>query len=126
MSDTTISGVIHKMFETQKISESFSKREIVIKTDEPYPQLIPVQFTNKNIDKLSRYKEGSDVVVSYNLRGKEWQSKFFVSIDGWRIENGAFGSSNQAQKEEDSIAKNGDFSAPQTSNNQADGDDLPF
>jgi hypothetical protein len=126
MADTTISGTIHKMSDTQKISESFSKREIVIKTDEPYPQFIPVQFTNKNIDKLSRYKEGSDVVVSYNLRGKEWQSKFFVSIDGWRIENGAFGSSSQSQKEEDSIAKNGDFSAPQMFESKADETDLPF
>ncbi len=119
MADTTIIGVIHKIFDTQKISESFSKKEIVIKTDEPYPQYVPVQFANKNIDKLGKYKEGQSVVVSYNVRGKEYNGKYFVSLDGWRIENGAFDHSTQEQREENSIDRSNTFT-------EGAGDDLPF
>ena len=119
MADTTITGVIHKIFDTQKISESFSKKEIVIKTDEPYPQYVPVQFVNKNIDKLSTAMEGKTVTVSYNLRGKEYNGKYFVSCDGWRIENVSFSASSQEQKEEEAIDKSNSFT-------EGTGDDLPF
>lgn len=86
MSETsTIKGLVHKIMDTQQISDKFAKKEIVIKTDGEYPQFVPIQFVNKNIDKLDNITTGSTVVVSYNLRGNEWKDKYFVSLDGWQI-----------------------------------------
>jgi hypothetical protein len=82
---TNISGVVHKMFPTEQLSEKFSKRVIVIKTEGEYPQLIPIQFTNKNIDKLDKITTGQFVSVGYNLRGNEYKEKFYASIEGWMI-----------------------------------------
>ncbi|MDO7601176.1 MAG: DUF3127 domain-containing protein, partial [Schleiferiaceae bacterium] len=39
-----LSGTIYRLSEAQDISEKFRKREVVIKTDDQYPQTIPVEF----------------------------------------------------------------------------------
>ena len=69
----------------------FRKRELVVTTDEQYPQMIMIEFIQDKTDLLSNYKVGQDVKVSINLRGREWinpqgEAKYFNSIQGWRIE----------------------------------------
>jgi translation initiation factor IF-3 len=73
------------------ISEKYKKREVVVVTDEQYPQSIMIEFTQDKCDLLNLYKEGDSVKVSINLRGREWVnpdgiSKYFNTIQGWRIE----------------------------------------
>jgi hypothetical protein len=50
-----------------------------------------VEFTQDKCDLLNNYNVGEDVKVSINLRGREWvspqgETKYFNSIQGWRIE----------------------------------------
>jgi translation initiation factor IF-3 len=64
---------------------------LVVTTDEQYPQHIMVEFTQDKCDLLNNYNVGEDVKVSINLRGREWvspqgETKYFNSIQGWRIE----------------------------------------
>lgn len=85
-----LSGTIKKLFETQQVSPTFRKREVVIETDENYPQVIMCEFTQDRADIPSRYNEGDKVTVSINIRGREWtnregETRFFVSIQGWRM-----------------------------------------
>jgi translation initiation factor IF-3 len=73
------------------ISATYKKRELVVVTDEQYPQSIMVEFAQDKCDLLNLYKEGDSVKVSINLRGREWVnpegiSKYFNTIQGWRIE----------------------------------------
>ena len=91
MTEQTITGVIYKIDETQQVSEKFSKRELILKTSGDYPQYIPVQFTNKNIDKLNAINKGQEVTIHYNLNGRLWNSpkgeeKCFCSLDGWKVD----------------------------------------
>ena len=80
-----IKGKIERVSEIQVISDKFSKQEIVVQTDDKYPQSVPIQFTNANISKLSGVKVGDAVTVQYNVSGKEYQGRYFVSLDGWQI-----------------------------------------
>ena len=69
----------------------FRKRELVVTTDEQYPQMIMIEFVQDNVDILNKYKVGQDVKVHINLRGREWinpegVAKYFNAIQGWRIE----------------------------------------
>ena len=85
-----LSGTIKKLFETQQVSPTFRKREVVIETDENYPQVIMCEFTQDRADIPSRYNEGDKVTVSINIRGREWtnregETRYFVSIQGWRM-----------------------------------------
>ena len=74
------------------VSDKYKKREVVVVTDEQYPQSIMIEFAQDKCDLLNKYKEGDNVKVSINLRGREWVnpegiSKYFNSIQGWRIES---------------------------------------
>mgnify|MGYP003399057217 FL=1 len=78
------------------VSASFKKRELVVVTDEQYPQSILLEFQQDKCIILDNYKVGEDVKVGINLRGREWvnpqgESKYFNTIIGWRIERSAAG-----------------------------------
>jgi hypothetical protein len=86
-----ISGVIKVIGETATFGTSgFRKRELVITTDEQYPQMILIEFVQDNCDILNSYDVGQSVKVGINLRGREWinpegVAKYFNAIQGWRI-----------------------------------------
>lgn len=87
-----ITGKIKKIDETRTYGTSgFRKRELVITTEEQYPQMLMVEFVQDKCDLLNSYNVGDDVKVNINLRGREWinpegEAKYFNSIQGWRIE----------------------------------------
>ena len=88
-----VTGKIKLLGEAQTFGTSgFKKRELVVTTDEQYPQMIMIEFVQDKTDLLNSYKVGQDVKVSINLRGREWinpegVAKYFNAIQGWRIEN---------------------------------------
>ncbi|MBL4746124.1 MAG: DUF3127 domain-containing protein [Flavobacteriaceae bacterium] len=87
-----VTGKIKKISETQTFGASgFRKRELVLTTDEQYPQMLAIEFIQDKCDALNTYQVGQDVKISINLRGREWinpegEAKYFNSIQGWRIE----------------------------------------
>lgn len=87
-----IQGIIKKLGETETFgTNGFRKREVVITTEETYPQHILVEFVQDKCDLLNNYKVGESAKISINLRGREWvspqgETKYFNSIQGWRIE----------------------------------------
>jgi hypothetical protein len=87
-----LTGKIKVINETQTIGNNgFRKREVVITTEEQYPQHILVEFVQDKCDLLNGYTLGREVKINLNLRGREWVnpegvSKYFNAIQGWRIE----------------------------------------
>ena len=82
---TVLSGMVYKIMDEQEISSTFTKKEIVVKTAGEYPQFILVQFSQDKIRLLDGLAEYDFVDIDYNLRGREWKDRFFVSIEGWKI-----------------------------------------
>ncbi|MCB0461315.1 MAG: DUF3127 domain-containing protein [Flavobacteriaceae bacterium] len=87
-----LQGRIKLIGETQTFgTNGFRKREIVVTTEEQYPQHIMVEFVQDKTDLLNNYQVGQQVKININLRGREWTNpqgevKYFNSIQGWRIE----------------------------------------
>jgi Domain of unknown function (DUF3127) len=87
-----VTGKIKMIGETKNVgSGNFLKRELVVTTEEQYPQHIMVEFVQDKCDLLNSYKMGDVVKVAINLRGREWVdpqgvTKYFNSIQGWRID----------------------------------------
>lgn len=85
-------GKIKKIDNTKTFgTNGFRKREMVITTDEKYPQMISIEFTQDQCDLLDNFNIDEEVVVYINLRGREWvnkegEAKYFNSIAGWKIE----------------------------------------
>ncbi len=87
-----VSGKIKWLDETKTYGNNgFRKREVVITTEEQYPQHILVEFVQDKCDLLNAFQMGQKVKIGINLRGREWvnpqgETKYFNSIQGWRIE----------------------------------------
>lgn len=122
-----VQGRIKLIGETKEFgANGFRKREVVITTEEKYPQHILVEFTQDKTELLSSYQVGQQVKVSINLRGREWlspqgETKYFNSIQGWRIES-------VEQLTQDDIPPVPPVDAFETADdiNEDDHDDLPF
>ena len=86
-----ISGVIKKIDETKEVGSSgFRKRDIVVTTDENFPQHILVQFVQDKCDLLNNFSVGQTVKININLRGNQWinpkgEEVYFNTIQGWAI-----------------------------------------
>ena len=78
-------GILHKVFETESKTSSFQAREFVIKTDGDYPQMIKFQLTQDRCDLINGFEEGQKIKVHFDLRGREWNEKFFTNLNAWRI-----------------------------------------
>ncbi len=123
-----IQGKIKFIGETQTFgTNGFRKRELVITTEEQYPQHIMVEFVQDKSELLNNYQVGQTVKVNINLRGREWvnpqgETKYFNSIQGWRIEN------LQQNPESSDIPPipPADAFEPVDNLNEEDHDDLPF
>lgn len=82
-----IDGKLHKVFDTEKKTETFQAREFVLLLeDERYPQFIKFQLTQDRCDLIDKFEEGSDIHVKFDLRGREWNDKYFTNLNAWKIE----------------------------------------
>lgn len=84
-------GIIERLEETILVSDKFKKREVVVRTNEQYPQDISIEFQQDKVDILNNYHVGQEVKVFTNLRGRSWtnpegETKTFNTIQGWKIE----------------------------------------
>lgn len=123
-----VQGKVKVIGETQSFgANGFRKREIVITTDEQYPQHLMVEFVQDKTDLLNNYQVGQHVKISINLRGREWvnpqgETKYFNSIQGWRIEALQANAPALGMPE---VPPTAAFE-PATNVNEEDHDDLPF
>ncbi len=123
-----IQGKVKLIDETKTYgSNGFRKRELVVTTEEQYPQHIMIEFVQDKTDLLDAFKEGDTVKVSINLRGREWENpqgetKYFNSIQGWRIEKQDTGAASQDMPPVPPM----DAFEPANELNEEDHDDLPF
>ena len=121
-------GKIKVIDETKTFGNNgFRKREVVVTTEEQYPQHIMVEFVQDKCDLLNSYSVGQSVKISINLRGREWTNpqgevKYFNSIQGWRIENLQSEEANQGIPPVPPM----DAFEPADTINDEDHDDLPF
>lgn len=88
-----IKGRIHAIFDTQKVSDTFKKREFVVeyKENPQYPEYLKFELIQDKCELLDQYKVGQDVDVYFNLKGREWtnpkgEKVYFNSLQAWRLE----------------------------------------
>ena len=87
-----IQGRIKQIFAPESVGQNgFQKRDLVITTEEQYPNDIIIQFTQSKCALLDTLQVGQRVKVHFNLQGREWTSpqgevKYFNTVVGWKIE----------------------------------------
>lgn len=82
-----IEGKLFKKFDTESKSAKFQARELVIEiADGQYPQFIKFQLVQDRCSLLDEYNEGEQIKVHFDLRGREWNGKYFTNLQAWRLE----------------------------------------
>ncbi|WP_299530933.1 DUF3127 domain-containing protein [Ulvibacterium sp.] len=123
-----IQGKIKMVGETKTFGNNgFRKREVVVTTEEQYPQHILVEFIQDKTDLLNSFNVGQPVRISINIRGREWTNpqgevKYFNSIQGWRIESLQSDENNPEMPPVPPV----EAFEPVDNLNEEDHDDLPF
>ena len=124
MATFEIEGKLLRKFEAESKSASFQAREFVIEIpDGNYPQYIKFQLTQERCAAIDPHKEGEQVKVHFDLRGREWQGKYFTNLNAWRIEKAAAAGGSDAAP----ASADPDYDFPTASDEPAlVNEDLPF
>jgi hypothetical protein len=80
-----IKGKIKVINPTETFGSGFTKREFVITTAEQYPQDVKFEVVKDKCSKLDSYRVGQEVAVQFNVRGNEYNGKYYVSLQAWTI-----------------------------------------
>lgn len=135
MNKLEFQGRIYKILDTQQVTETFKKREVILQTEstskegEAFTQLHGFQFTQNKCDDLDRFKVGEEVKISFNVRTNEniknGVTRYFTSVNAWKIELVAIAQQpQQGQYQNWSPPQN--QQAPQFPQQPASNNDLPF
>ena len=119
-----IEGKLLKKYDTESKSATFQAREFVIEIqDGNYPQFIKFQLTQDRCSLIDSCEEGQSIKVHVDLRGREWQGRYFTNLNAWRIEK-----PTAAAPEAAPAAGGNDFDFPTASDEPPvpQNDDLPF
>jgi hypothetical protein len=124
-------GKIEKIFDTEEKSATFSAREFVIEvTDGQYPQMVKFQLVQDKVTLVDEYAEGDEVEVEFDLRGREWNGKYFTNLQAWRISRTGDGVSEGGSSGRQAQASSASSAKPQQSTTNAGSgdfdDDIPF
>jgi len=123
-----VTGKIKMIDTTKEVgSAGFKKRDVVVTTEEQYPQHILVQFVQDKCDLLNNYNVGDSVKIDINLRGREWtnpqgETVYFNTIQGWRI---AKQQTETPQSQATAMPASAAFE-PASNFTEEEHDDLPF
>jgi hypothetical protein len=115
-----IEGKLHKKFDKEQKSGTFQTREFVLLDESTqYPQYVKFQLVQDRCEIIDNIDEGSMIKVYFDLRGREWQGKYFTNLQAWRVEAAGQGAKPKT---------GGDFpSSPPPGNEDGTSyDDLPF
>lgn len=114
-----VEGKLFKKFDTEKKSDKFQARDFVIEVPSQYPQKVKFQLVQDRCEIIDRFEEGEDVKVFFDLRGREWEGRFFTNLNAWKIEK--VGAQTAAP-----ATSGNDFPAAKDEPSTQAEDDLPF
>ncbi len=90
-------GKIKLISETQNFPSGFSKREFVVTTaNDKYPQDLKFEIVKEKCPLLDSFEAGQEVQVSFDIRGNEYNGKYFVNLSCWKIQAANGGSSDSS------------------------------
>jgi len=126
MAQYEFTGTVKKILPVFNASSGFSKQEIVVTSeDDRYPQDVVFEFVKEKMALLEDIREADRVRLSFDLRGREYNERFFVNLSGWRIEK-LDGSGSSAAASDDAMPADNFGTPPDLDDPDALGDDLPF
>lgn len=81
-----LTGKIKLIQDPKTFDSGFSKREmVVVVEDGKYPQEINIEFVQDKVTLLDALQPGQEVTVTFDIRGREYNGRYFNNLQGWKI-----------------------------------------
>ena len=82
-----LSGKVKLVQDAQTFGSGFTKRGVVVTVEDgKYPQDILLEFVQDKVSLLDAVQPGQQVTVSFDIRGREYNGKYFNNLQGWKIQ----------------------------------------
>ncbi len=97
MASYDLTGTVKEVMDQQTFESGFTKREFVVTTeDDRFPQDIKFECIKDRISLLEGVESGQRVTVSFDLRGNEYNGRYYVNLTAWKLEQAADGDAADA------------------------------
>jgi len=84
-----LTGKVKLVMDAKTISDKFTVREFVVTVEDGnYPQDIALQFVNDKVSLLDNLQPGQEVTVSFDIRGREYNGRYFNNLNAWKLQAG--------------------------------------
>ncbi len=117
-------GSVKVIQDLQTFDSGFSKREFVVEVEDgKYPQLVNFECLKEKAELIDGLEVGDQVKVRFDIRGREYNGRYFVNLAAWKIEKtdqGGGGSGGATATQDQPPVGTGDS----TFDNESDSDDL--
>lgn len=127
-----LEGTVKVINEVQSFASGFTKREFVVEVEDgKFPQSIKFECVKEKTAMVDDYQVGDSVKVFFDIRGNEYNGKFYVNLNAWKLEKpGAGGSGSRGGSRQAAPPAYGDdgpplSEAPGGYGKESD-DDIPF
>ncbi len=96
-----MSGAVKVIMDEMTFPSGFSKREFVLTTEaDRFPQEVKFECLKDKAALLNNVKQGQKIKVTFDVNGREYNGKYFVSLVAWKIADaGAAGAAPAANDE---------------------------
>ena len=103
-----MAGTVKLLQEPQTFSGGFTKREIVLSVqDGQYTQDVCIEFVQDKVTLLDAITAGQTITVFFNIKGREYNGRYFNNLQGWRIET-----EKPAQPKVDNVEQESNLKTP--------------
>lgn len=117
-----LTGKVKLVQDAQTFASGFTKREMVVTVEDgKYPQDINLEFLQDKVSLLDNLSEGQDIKVFFDIRGREYNGRYFNNLVGWKIETEGASESSPAAVADDRPPVPPDSEEPAEFD-----DDIPF
>lgn len=98
-----LTGKVKLIQEAKTFDSGFTKREmVVIVEDGKYPQEINLEFVQDKVALLDALQIGQEVTVTFDIRGREYNGRYFNNLQGWKIASAGAGADSGYPEEQQS------------------------
>lgn len=125
-----LEGTVKVIGEVQSFASGFSKREFVVEVEDgKFPQAIKFECLKEKSALIDDYRIGDPVKVFFDIRGNEYNGKYYVNLNAWKLEKpggGGGGNSRKASPQAGYADDGPPVSEPPGGYGQESDDDIPF
>lgn len=124
------SGKLKVISDIQSFASGFTKREFVVTTaHDKYPQDLKFEVVKDKCSLLDSFQVGQEVQVNFDIRGNEYNGKYFVNLSCWKLQAADGSSSAPARSQGGAASQSATSGEPDISDFRNDDDfddDVPF